>query len=86
LPLSDTPADFDLREQLARIDRAIAETGKLQEETQKFVAEQRKLLAEAAKLQRDRMLAPGQLLLGGFAAGAGMFTALFVVLKWWLGG
>jgi hypothetical protein len=86
LPLSDSPADFDLREQLARIDRAIAETGKLQEETQKFVAGQRKLLAEAAKLQRNRMLAAWQLLLGGFAAGAGMFTALFVVLKWWLGG
>jgi hypothetical protein len=64
LPLSDTPANFDLREQVARIDRAIAETGKLQEETQKCVTEQRKLLAEAAKPQRDRMLAPWQLVLG----------------------
>lgn len=45
LRLSDTPANFDLREQVARIDRAIAETGELQEETQKFVTEQRKLLA-----------------------------------------
>ena len=42
-----TPAvDLDLREQIARIDRA-------QAETQKFAAEQRKLTAEAAKFTRD---------------------------------
>lgn len=42
---------FDLREQLARIDRSLAET-------RKFVAERDKLIAEAGKLNRDRWLAP----------------------------
>jgi hypothetical protein len=43
--------ELDLREQIVRIDRAIAETGK-------FQAEQRKFIAEAQKLDRDRWLAP----------------------------
>jgi len=42
---------LDLREQIVRIDRAIAET-------EKFQAEQRKLIAEAQKLTWDRWLAP----------------------------
>ena len=42
---------LDLREQISRIDRAIAESDK-------FVAEQRKLMAEAAKYERERWLAP----------------------------
>ena len=46
----DMPA-LDLREQLIRIDRALAES-------QKFQAEREKLLAEAQKLNRDRWLAP----------------------------
>lgn len=50
--------NLDLREQVARIDRAIAETHKLQAESDKFGSEQRKLAAEAAKLHRDRWLAP----------------------------
>lgn len=45
--MSDVPSDyrdrFDIREQIARIDRA-------REETLKFTAEQHKLTAEAAKL------------------------------------
>ena len=42
---------LDLREQLIRIDRAMAES-------QKFQAEREKLLAEAAKFNRERWLAP----------------------------
>jgi hypothetical protein len=60
--LSD--AQLDLREQIARIDRAI-------EETHKFTAESRKLEAEARKLDRDRRLAPWQVAvvtMGGIAA------------------
>jgi hypothetical protein len=48
--MTDTEG-LDLREQLTRIDRAMAET-------QKFASEQRKLDAEARKLDRDRWLAP----------------------------
>jgi hypothetical protein len=39
-------AEFDLREQLTRIDRSIAETGKLQEEARKYAAETRRLNRE----------------------------------------
>jgi hypothetical protein len=57
--------NLDLREQIVRIDRAIAEGAKLQAETNKFVAEGAKLqaethkfVAEAAKLSWDRWIAP----------------------------
>ncbi len=60
--MSDT---IDLREQLARIDRALAETHKFQQETNKLQAEGTKLLQEARKLgaehdklRRDWRLAP----------------------------
>jgi hypothetical protein len=41
-----TDDSIDLREQLTRIDRAMAETQKLQEESCKFAAETRKLTLE----------------------------------------
>lgn len=44
--------DF-LREQIAWIDRAIAETHRLRAESDKFVSEQRKLIAEQTKLYVD---------------------------------
>jgi predicted nucleic acid-binding Zn-ribbon protein len=47
--MSDSPSDFDLREQIVRIDRAIAETRKL-------MAEQDKLAEEALKLRREQAL------------------------------
>lgn len=56
--MSDIPADLGLREQIARIDRDLAESAKLREEIRKFTAEQHKLDAEARKLDRDRWLAP----------------------------
>ena len=39
-------AEFDLREQLARMDRSLAETEKLQEEARKYAAETRRLNRE----------------------------------------
>lgn len=39
-------AEFDIREQLTRIDRAIAETEKLQEESRKYAAGTRRLNRE----------------------------------------
>lgn len=57
--------ELDLKEQLARIDRAIEETHKFSEEARKLGTEQLKLSAEqfklteeALKLRRDRGLAP----------------------------
>ena len=58
------PDGINLREQIARIDRA-------QAESDKFRAEQAKLTAEAAKLRLDRILAPALALaatLGAIAA------------------
>jgi len=49
--MSDIPADLDLREQIARIDQA-------QAETRKFAAEQQKLVEEALKLARERFWFP----------------------------
>ena len=52
--MSDIPATgFDVRAELARIDRDLAESSKLRNESEKFIAEQRKLLAEEAKLQAE---------------------------------
>jgi hypothetical protein len=57
--------DLDIRAQLARIDRDMAEThkllaeqGKLTAEQQKLGAEQMKLFAEGTKFNRDRWLIP----------------------------
>ena len=68
--------NMDIREQAARIDRAIVESGRLQEETRKFVAEQNKLNAEARKLGWDTRLAP----LGIFIAAAASLGTLLAIL------
>jgi hypothetical protein len=49
---------LDLREQIARIDLALANVERAQAETHKFVAEERKLAAEARKRRMDRLVAP----------------------------
>jgi hypothetical protein len=72
---------LDLKEQIARIDRGIAETGKLQEETRKFVAEAHKLSAEQTKFQRDRTLSPWLLLAQGLIAGAALLGAGIALAK-----
>ncbi len=57
--MSETRKDpIDLRSILARIDRDLAESGKLRSEQRKLDAEQRKLDAEQRKLSRDHWLAP----------------------------
>ncbi len=66
---------MDLQEQIARIDRAFAETHKLQQESDKFGAEQRKLFAEGRKLSRDTVLAPIALAVTAAGAGAALFAA-----------
>ncbi len=53
-----TRPSMDYAQQLADIERAIAETRKYGEETKNFTAEQNKLNAEALKLERERSLAP----------------------------
>jgi hypothetical protein len=75
--MSDIPIpQLEVREQLARIDRA-------QEETRKFVAEPNKLDAEASKHRRDRSIlrwTDAATLLGAgaalFAAGAGFIKLI----------
>ena len=63
------PDGINLREQIARIDRA-------QAESDKFRAEQAKLTAEAAKLRLDRILAPAL----GLAATLGAIAALTALI------
>lgn len=65
--MSDT-AELDIREQITRIDRAMAET-------HKFVAEQQKLAAETAKLNRDRAFVPWVVMATLLGAGAAAFAA-----------
>lgn len=83
-----TDISIDMKEQLARIDRTQAETGKLIEETQKYMAEQHKLLAkqhklleEADKLRRDHGFAPYALALGAVGGTAGLVVAISAALK-----
>jgi hypothetical protein len=45
---------LDVQEQISRIDRALAETQKLQRETEKYVAEQSRLIAEEGKLRAEQ--------------------------------
>jgi len=87
--MSDIPAEtteqVTFRDILARIDRQMAETRKLQAKSDEFAAEQRKLLAEdrklnaeADKLARDRGLAPWTL---AFAVLAAVLAGLPTVLR-----
>ncbi|MCB8879515.1 hypothetical protein ACELLULO517_04665 [Acidisoma cellulosilytica] len=62
--------DLDIREQIVRIDRALAES-------RKFQAEQQKLIAEAAKYERERSLAP---LVIAASLGAGIIAGVVSLL------
>ena len=95
---SDLPADYaerlNIRDQIARIDRAIeesakfrAEQAKLNAEAVKLAAEQTKLnseaaklTAEAAKFRRDRFLAP---ILAAGALGGFVAAILPLILRGW---
>lgn len=61
--------NLDYAEQVARIERSIAEMRNLNEETRKFTSEHHKLDEEALKLRRERSLAP-LALLSGLVSGA----------------
>ncbi len=71
---SATPADFDLREQLVRIDRMLAETHKFQEESNQFAA-------EIQKVGRERWLAPVIASASVIAAFGGAIAATLAVLR-----
>jgi hypothetical protein len=87
--MSDIPADYqdrlNLREQIARIDRAIEETHKFTAEQHKLMAEQQKLASEALKLERERGLAPWQataITLGSLAALVASLVSLAKSMGW----
>ena len=65
---------LDLQEQIARIDRA-------QAETREFVAQQNKLAAEASNLRVTRFVTP----VAAVVAAAGALTAAAPVIGRWLG-
>lgn len=62
-------------EEPLNVEQQLAQIARAREETRKFIAEQHKLMAEAGKLDRDRILAPFQLVIGSMAAGAALFGA-----------
>ena len=71
----------DLEEQLGRIRRAREESEKFVAEQTKLMSEQSKLAAEALKMERDRMLAPWQIVFSSMAAGAAFFGAGAAFIK-----
>lgn len=75
-------ADTDREEQLARIDRMLAERYKLVRESAKLDYEAFKLQHEGMKYQRDRLLAPFALAVGAMGAGAALFAAAVTFAKY----
>ncbi|SFH04634.1 hypothetical protein [Methylobacterium gossipiicola] len=71
---TSAPNSLDIAEQVARVLRSNAET-------QKFVEEQAKLRAEAAKLDRDRAIAPWQIVATTVAATAALIGGTAAVIK-----
>ena len=65
---------LDIREQIVRIDRAIAET-------RKFVSERDKLAEEAAKSSRDRWLAPVLAIVSVIGGLAGFTSAIVTATR-----
>jgi hypothetical protein len=79
--MSDVPV-FDVREQVARIDRMLEESGKqsaerlkLDAERLKLESERMKLEPERGKLDRGRTLAPWAIVTTAMGAGAALFAA-----------
>jgi len=70
----DSSPGLNLKEQIARIDRMLLES-------QKFAAEQRKLTAEAAKMDRDRTLAPWQVVVTAMGTGGALVAATVALMK-----
>ena len=70
--------EFDLSEQLARIN-------KMRAETEKSFFEMRKLLDESAKVRVDTRLAPLTTAFAGLGAGAALFAAGAAFAKLFIG-
>ena len=66
---------LDLREQLARIDRSLAEAEKLRIETRRLNAQANKLAAEERKLLRDRSVSLYQIIIAAVVGVAAFMTA-----------
>lgn len=62
-----TPGGLDLREQIARIDHSIDEAAKFR--------------AETAKLNRDRTLAPWQVVVTAMGTGGALVAATVALMK-----
>lgn len=80
LPLPDDR--LDLREQLARIDRAREETLKFIAEQHKLLAEQSKLNAERQKFNRDPWILIAAAVIAAFAAVVARLPEIFRALGW----
>ena len=89
--MSDAAADIsglDIREQIVRIDRAIAETqkfqvevGRMNVETSKLNAETHKLDAEGRKLGRDARLSSIVVAVTFVSAVGGLVTGILGLLR-----
>ena len=83
--MSDIPTDYrtrlDISDLVARIERQQEETRKFVAEQHKLDAEARKLEAEARKLDRDRILAPWQVVVVTVGGIAGLIGGLLTILK-----
>ena len=94
--MSDVAADYterlNLREQVARIDRALDEAAKfrservkLDAEAAKLSGERAKLDAEAAKLTRDRAYLPMQVTIAAMAAGGALVGGTVALMRFFGG-
>jgi len=73
--------ELNIREQITRIDRAMAEYHKLAAEEDKLRAESLKLQAEANKLRVDRWLAPVIVIFGGLGSLIAAYSAVTALLR-----
>jgi septal ring factor EnvC (AmiA/AmiB activator) len=74
-------ATLDLKEQLARIDRAQAETRKFAAEQNKLAEEASRFQAEARKLGRDYRFAPPLMLVAALGSVAAAIAASISPVK-----
>lgn len=86
-PTPEQRARVDFDAVLAGIERAQEETRKFVQEGHKLATEREKLAAEARKLERDRSLAPWQVVAASATATAAVIGAsagvAALLLRWW---
>lgn len=78
--MSDYPL-IDLREQLVRIDKTIAEHEKIRAETASMPVTIAKMIAEADKIRREYWWYPVVVLTSGLTAGAALLVAGAALMK-----